>query len=208
MKQKMDKLKIKLKSNNKILIFLLAFTVIGVISGTIFSLVINSDDKSLVSEYLNNFFEAVKLNEINSFDTLKNAIFDNFSSSIIIWLLGISIIGIPIILLIFFSKSFIIGFTIGNIIINYKLIGSLLSLIYIFPHQIINILTYSLLIIYSFAFSLKLIYALVKRKSIDFRPIINKYLHILLICIFIFTLTSIYEAFMMPILINLILPLM
>lgn len=89
---------------------------------------------------------------------------------------------------------------------NYKVKGLLISLIYIFPHHIINILLYTILIIYSLALSVKLIYSIFKRKSIDFKPIINKYLYILLICIVGFCLTSLYEAFIMPKLINLILP--
>lgn len=204
--KKMDKLTHKIKSNKKIIIFLLTLIIIGIISGTIFSLVISSSDKSLVLEQLNSFLEAIKNNSLNQVDAFKNSILDNFSIAIIIWLLGISIIGLPIIILLFFSKSFIIGFTIGNIILNYKTKGILLSLIYIFPHHITNIILYTILIIYALALSIKLIYSIFKRKIIDFKPIINKYLFILLICIIGFSLTSLYESFIMPKLIGLILP--
>lgn len=204
MKQKMDKLKLKLKSNNKLIIFLVVLTFIGIISGTIFSLIISANDKKIVSEYLTDFLFAVQNNEINQFGAFINAILDNFSISIIIWLLGISIIGIPIILILFFSKSFVIGFTIGSLIINYNLKGCLLSLIYIFPHHVINIILYLLLVIYSLAFSIKLIYSLLKRKNIDFKPIINKYLYILIIIIVGFSFTSLYEAFIMPKIISII----
>ena len=207
MKQKMDKLKNKLKSNKKLIIFLIALTIIGVIAGTIFSLIISSNDKTLVSDYLKSFFNAVNTNNINQIEALKNSIFDNYTIGTTIWLLGISIIGIPIILFLFFSKSFIIGFTIGSLIINYKIKGCLIALIYIFPHQIINIFIYLLLVIYSFAFSIKLLYSLVKRKSIDFKPIINKYLRILLISLIGFLFSSLYEAILMPKLISLIIPL-
>lgn len=208
MKQKMDKLKNKLKFNSKTIIFLLSLTVVGIISGTIFSLVINSSDKALISEHLGGFFEAVKNNQLNSLDALKNSILDNYSISILIWLLGISIIGLPIIILLFFSKAFIIGFTIGSIMINYKLKGCLISFLYLFPHHIVNILLYLLLLVYAIALSIKLLYTFVKRKSIDFKPIISKYLGILFICLVGFVLTSLYEAFIMPKLINLILPLL
>ena len=206
MKKYMDKLTYKLKTNKKVIIFLLVLTTIGIISGTIFSLVISSDDKTLVLNQINGFFESIKNNSLNPLEAFKNSVIDNYSVTLVIWLLGISIIGLPIIILLFFSKSFIIGFTIGNIIMNYKVKGLIISLIYIFPHHIINILLYTILIIYSLALSVKLIYSIFKRKSIDFKPIINKYLYILLICIVGFCLTSLYEAFIMPKLINLILP--
>lgn len=208
MKVKMDKLKNKLKNNNKLIIFLVTLIIIGIIAGTIFSLVINSSDKTLVADHLKNFFEAVKNNNLNQLDAFKSAVIDNYISTTMIWLLGISIIGLPIILVLFFSKAFVIGFTIGSILINYKFKGLLISFLYLFPHQIINILLYLLLIIYSLAFSIKLLYTLIKRKSIDFKPIITKYLSILLICLVGFILTSLFEAFVMPNLINLISPLL
>lgn len=206
MKKIIDKITYRLKTNKKIIIFLTTLTIIGVISGTIFSLVISSQDKQLVLEHLKGFLESVKNNSLNPLNAFKNSILDNYSITLSIWLLGMSIIGLPIIILLFFSKSFIIGFTIGNIIINYKIKGCLISLIYIFPHHIINIILYMILILYSLAFSIKLIYSIFKRKSIDFKPIINKYLYILLLCIIGFALTSLYESFIMPKLINLILP--
>ena len=79
MKQKMDKLKLKLKSNNKLIIFLVVLTFIGIISGTIFSLIISANDKKIVSEYLADFLSAVQNNDINQFGAFINAILDNFS---------------------------------------------------------------------------------------------------------------------------------
>ena len=96
MKQKLDKLKFKIKTNNKIIIFLLALTIIGIISGTTFSLIISAEDKIIVSEYLNSFLQSIKSNSLNQIDALKNSIIDNFSITLVIWLFGISIIGIPI----------------------------------------------------------------------------------------------------------------
>ena len=125
MKVKMDKLKNKLKNNNKLIIFLVTLIIIGIIAGTIFSLVINSSDKTLVADHLKNFFEAVKNNNLNQLDAFKSAVIDNYISTIMIWLLGISIIGLPIILVLFFSKAFVICFTIGSILINYKFKGLL-----------------------------------------------------------------------------------
>ena len=134
MKKYMDKLTYKLKTNKKVIIFLLVLTTIGIISGTIFSLVISSDDKTLVLNQINGFFESIKNNSLNPLEAFKNSVIDNYSVTLVIWLLGISIIGLPIIILLFFSKSFIIGFTIGNIIMNYKVKGLLISLIYILTY--------------------------------------------------------------------------
>lgn len=205
MKIKLDKLKLKIKSNNKIIIFLLSLIILGIISGTIFSLIINSNDKSKVNEYITDFLMSIKNCKLLFIDVFKNSIIDNFLTTLIIWTLGISIIGVPIIIFLFFSKAFVVGFTIGSIIINYRINGCLLALIYLFPHQIINMLLYTTLMLYSLALSIRLIFVLIKRKSIDFKPIINKYAIILVVCLLGFTISALYEAFIMPKLIKSIL---
>ncbi|MEG2028765.1 MAG: stage II sporulation protein M [Bacilli bacterium] len=208
MKIRMDKLKNRLKNNNKLIIFLVALVIFGVIAGTIFSLMINKSDKTLVANYLAEFIKTIDTNKINLIDIIKNSLFDNITLTLIIWLLGISIIGIPIILFAFFSKTFIIGFIVGSMIINYKIKGCLLALIYLFPHQIINTFLYLLLVLYSLALSFKLIFVLIKRKTIDFKPIMNKYVIVLGVSLLGFTLTALYEALIMPKLIKSIIPLL
>lgn len=208
MKIRMDKLKNRLKNNNKLIIFLVALVIFGVIAGTIFSLIINKSDKTLVANYLAEFIKTIDTNKINLIDIIKNSLFDNITLTLIIWLLGISIIGIPIILFAFFSKTFIIGFIVGSMIINYKIKGCLLALIYLFPHQIINTFLYLLLVLYSLALSFKLIFVLIKRKTIDFKPIMNKYVIVLGVSLLGFTLTALYEALIMPKLIKSIIPLL
>ena len=53
------------------------------------------------------FFNNIKDNKLNYIDTLKNSIISNMSLIIVIWLLGISIIGVPIITFLYFCKSFV-----------------------------------------------------------------------------------------------------
>ena len=109
-------------------------------------------------------------------------------------------------LFLFFTKSFILGFSISSIILNYKLKGCLLSFIYIFPHHIINIFLLILLVIYAFAFSIKIINALFNKQTIDFKLITNKYLTVLVITIIGILITSLIEVFITPLIIKLLLP--
>lgn len=203
--KKMDKLKNMFKVNNKIIIFLLSLFIIGIVFGSIFVLILKSEDKALVTEYINNFFNNVSSNKLNNFQALKNSLIYNICICILIWLLGISVIGIPIIVFIFFSKAFSLGFAITSIIYNYKFKGVLISLIYIFPHQIINIILMTFLLIYSLSLSIKIILSLIKKKVIDFKPIFNKYSKVLLIVVIGFMITSIYEAYLLPKILKLLL---
>ena len=208
MKKIMDKLKGRLKTSRKMIVFFLVLLMIGISSGTIFSLVISKSDKALVNDTVQNFFEAIQKNEINFMEVFKNTIFDNGANSIFMWLLGISVIGIPILLFLYFSKAFIFGFSIGSILLQYKAKGIFLCFFYIFPHQVLNLLLYTFLLLYALSLSIKLFFVLIRRKTIDFKPIMNKYILIFVITLLGFLFTALYEAYFMPKIVQIILPML
>ena len=136
----------------------------------------------------------------------ENNLITNISYVILIWLLGISVIGLPIIIIMFFTKCFILGFSVGAILTTFKLKGILVSLVYVFPGQVISLLFLLLLMMYSMSFTFKMIYAILKKKSIDFKLIMNKYFKILLIVLGVIILMSLCDTYLMPRLIKLLIP--
>lgn len=200
MKKKIIILKEYFKVNKKMFLFFEILLLIGILSGSIFSLTLNETDSVLVSEYLNNFIESINNNSYN--DVLLNSILSNNLIITIIFLLGFSIIGIPIIILIFFYKCFIIGFSFASIILNFKSKGIIFSFFYIFPHQALNLLVLMVLIVYSVLISLNLIRAIISKTNINTNNM--KYFKLYLLSIIISTITSIYETILMPKIIYLI----
>ena len=205
MKKVMDKLKLAIKNNKKMIFFLGIIAVVAIVFGSLFSIMLNESDKNLVNEYISNFFENIKNNNLNYILALKNGGISIFGFILTVWLLGISIIGMPIVLFMYFSKFFVLGFSISSIIKGYGLKGCLLSFGYVFPYQIIYIIAYTILTIYSIKISFKLISSLVKKDKIDFKPIINKYLFILVLSLITTLLALLFEVFITPKFINLIL---
>jgi len=207
MKKLLDKIKGRIKNSKKMVVFFIILLFIGIIAGTFFSLVISKTDKALVNETIQNFFQTIQNKELNFFEVFKNTIFDNLSNTILIWLFGISIIGIPIILFLYFSKAFILGFSLGSILLQYSYKGIILSFFYIFPHQVFNLILYTFLMLYALSLSIKLFFVLNKRKTIDFKPIMNRYIFVLGITVTGFLLSALYEAYLMPKILEFILPL-
>ena len=205
MKLKMDKLKLSIKRNKKILVFLTTLGIIGIITGSIFNIMLNEADKALVSSYITNFFDNIKNNNLDNVSALKNGLISEISYILIIWLLGISVIGIPIILFMYFSELFVLGFSVSSIINNYGFKGCLISLSYIFPHKIINIITYSFLTLFTLKVSGKILYTIIRREKLDFSMVLNKYLSILLVNIAIVIVTTLFEVYVTPIIIKLFL---
>ena len=208
MKKVTDKFKLIIKNNKKIIFFLVIISLIAIIFGSLFSVMLNEGDKTLVNEYISNFFENIKNDNLNYALAFKNGGISIASFILIVWLLGISIIGMPIVLFMYFSKFFVIGFSVSSIIKSYGIKGCLLSFSYIFPHQIIYIIVYIILTVYSVKMSIKLISTIVKKDKMDFKPIINKYLLILLLSIGVSFLGLLFEVFVTPKFINLILPIL
>ncbi|MBR2834011.1 MAG: stage II sporulation protein M [Bacilli bacterium] len=202
MKKYMDKFKSNIYINKNLFIFLLVIVIIGIASGTIFSIILGANDKELVGNYLNNFFS--NLDKLNYEVSITNSLIFTILFVIIIWFLGLSVVGFFLVLFLLFLKSFILGFSVGSIIINLKLKGVIISFIYVFPHQVINIFIFILISAYALIVSFKIIRGLMKKRVVDFRNILNRYLIILTFSIFILIFTSLYEVYIMPFLLNLI----
>ena len=203
----MDKLKGTIKVNKKTLLFFTILLIIGIIAGSIFMAILSETDKKLVTDYFNNYISNIENNKLNYLESIKNGLFNNLQYIIIIWILGISIIGIPIVTIMFFIKSFTLGFSIASIVFNYKLKGCLLNFINIFPHQMIYFLIYMLITTYSIFFSLKMINSIINKKNMDFKIMMNKYVKILIISVIAITIGIIIETFITPLLIKIIIPL-
>lgn len=198
MKKKLDKLKKKIYINKNLFVFLLGIIIVGIASGTIFSIMINSQDKMLVKEYLKTFMDNIINEKLNFKNTLLNTLILKEGYVLLIWILGISIFGIILALPLLFIKSFILGFSIGSIIINFKIKGILIMLLYIMPHHIINILVYILIAAYSIMLSYRIIKSIKNKQTLDFKSIITKYRYILLFSATVIFFTSLYETYLMP----------
>ena len=194
----LDKVKKELNLNKKALRFIIGISFIGFIFGCLFILIISKTDKTLVKDYIDSFIKNLNNNKINCLDLFKNTSFSNILFILIIWILGMSVIGIPINLFYYFLKNFVLGFTCVSFMLTYKLKGCIFSLVYIIPHNLINIAIYTILLYYSLQFSLLLLISIIKKRNINFKFIINKYLKIFIFSFIGIILTSLYESFILP----------
>ena len=184
---------IKQKKLYRIIITLMLF---GIISGILFIFFISKENKTKALVSIKNFFDLMNTSTgINYGKSLLNTLVNNIGYVLLIWLLGISIIGLPITIVLAFMKSFIVGFSISSIISCYKAKGILGAFLYVFPHQIIILFIYLLLSFYSISFSIKLFKSLFLKQTINFRVVMQKYIKILLISLIGIIIVSLYEVF-------------
>ena len=202
----LDKLKSKVRRNKKMILFLVGLMMVGFLAGSIFIALLKQTDQELIKEYLTTFMTNIETNHLDFISAFLNSIGSNLFLVLFIWLLGISVIGIPIILFLFFSKAFVLGFSITSIILNYKLKGCLIAFFYIFPHHVINMMIYIMLLMYSLTVSFKIIRAMLKKEAFDFKSIIKQYSRILVYSILGIFITTVFEIYATPFLLQTLLP--
>lgn len=196
MKFNIKKTKNNILKQKKLYLFLIGLMVTGLIAGILFWFVISKEDKLLVTKNLTDFFSCIKEgNSINYRASLLNSVVTLLIYVVLIWLLGISIIGLPIILVMMAIKSFIVGFSIVGIISSYGLKGIVGAFVYVFPHQIVFLLLLILLGFYASAFCIKLFKYLFLKQMINFKEAMRKYLKILGISCLSVLVISLFETF-------------
>lgn len=191
----MDKLKKIMKYDKKIMTLLNIIAIIGIIAGSVFVVILNKNDKTLVITSIKDVFNNLQANKIDYIMTLKNALLANSLFAFIIWIIGISVVGVIITILIIFYKSFTLGFTIASIIYTYSIKGTILALFYIFPHLLMNVLIFLYLGSYSIKLSIILIKSIFRKENLNFKEFLNSYLKVLGISLAFIIISSFYETF-------------
>ena len=176
---------------------------LGLLFGSIYITILNNTDKK---ELLNNveiYFNNIKnISFHDKLNIFKESFVKNIIYFLLIWILGISIIGFLIILFMIFYKSFILGFSISSIFAKYKVGGLYKIIVYIFPSKIILLLLGVFLAVFSINLSNKLLNSCIKKKSFNFNAYMGKYFLFLLICILACIITSLIDTFITPLLLN------
>ena len=205
MKKIWDKTFTKIHTNKRMLVFLFTLLFMAVLFGSFFATKLGQNDLNEIKTSLESFFTMTKQNQLQPIQAFFQTFGANISFAIAIWILGISVIGAPLMIVLFFMKAFTLGFTIASLIKIYHMKGLLYSFIYVFPHQVINLLVFTFFIMFSMSLSITLFQALIKKKTVDFSKIVNRYLFVLVFTVVILLITVLLEIYLMPFLFRMVL---
>ena len=178
-------------------LFLITLIILGILSGIILSNILSYNDKKLVSEKIITYFNNLKNNEkLDYFTNFFNSFKINIIYFFLLIIFGLSIIGIILNPLILYIKSLLIGFIFGIMINIYSYSGLLLGLFSIFPHQIINLFVYMIMSYYGIILSIKLFRLLFFKEQFNINTFRKKYFKIIGMCLIILLISSLYETFL------------
>jgi len=202
---KLSRIKSIIFPNKKINYIVITILFLGVITGALFSTMIDLNDKKLVLEKIQLFISNINSGSINNISALKNSIIINLSYSFLIWILGLTIIGVIINIFLLYLKGFIFGFSLSAFILTYSYKGIILSILYTLFGQLLNIIVIIILTIYSIMFTTNFIKQISKTKqNINIPKYFKNYSIIFAITIIISLISSISEVFLFPTLIHLL----
>jgi len=112
--------------------------------------------------------------------------------------LGLSLLGSPLVCFFPFIKGFILGFMLSAILFKYKMIGIFLAFVYMFPHLIISIILTILLSFYALQFSHAIFQNIFGKRPASLRSIFIRYIKVYGLCLIAGLIISSYEVFVVP----------
>ncbi|WP_243386433.1 stage II sporulation protein M [Bacillus kexueae] len=191
-----------IKEHSSTYLFVFVLFVMGVIFGAIIVNSMNITQKEDLYYYLNLFFGQVSDGSIASASEMfQQSFLHNLKYLGLMWVLGISIIGLPIILIMLFLKGMVVGFTVGFLVNQMGWGGFLLSFVSVLPQNLILIPAFIVTSATAIMLSLKLIRQLFLKRMLDTpMQLFTKYA-IVFVCIFCLAgLAAAFEGYASPLL--------
>jgi stage II sporulation protein M len=181
----------------KLLVVLLFIIVISFTIGSLFISILSDGNQVLVKESIISYFNGIKTGDFTYLKSLYSILSSNLILALFIWIMGISIIGVLLVILLLIYESFITGFSLVSIIYTYGFKGILSCFIYMIP-EVINLFVLFVLSYYSISFSILLFNYLFRKKDFNRKIIVFRYLKFLIISLGILIVSSFISVFVIP----------
>jgi stage II sporulation protein M len=135
----------------------LVFFVGGVAAGAFTVDALTLTQREELVSYFQGFFNVLDNEPVPSAAVFRQSLTNNLQIVLLVWILGITVIGIPVILLLVGLKGFIIGFSVGFLAEEMGFKGLFFALIAILPQNILIVPCFITAGVLSIAFSITLI---------------------------------------------------
>ncbi len=198
-----------LKDQTPLYVFVSVLFLMGVVFGALMVNALTLEQQQDISRFLGDFF--LSINEGGSeFQpmTFWQVAGLNLKWLGLIWLLGLSVIGLPGILILDFLKGVLIGFTVGYLVGQYTWKGLLFALVSVAPHNLIVIPALLIASVAAVSFSLNIIRSrvLMSRPGQATRPFLSYTGLTLAMAVALLAISS-FETWVTPVMMSWVTPL-
>lgn len=123
--------------------FLVAVMVTGLVFGGLVAGQLNTSDTAVLGHAIQRLLLAIEQHQLaGSGDLWWQRVIVDGQLLALIWLFGVSVIGLPFVVIAIFLRSFSIGFSVGFTVLQFGWKGFLLATLGIFTHQLITMLVF------------------------------------------------------------------
>ncbi|WP_201713385.1 stage II sporulation protein M [Rossellomorea arthrocnemi] len=191
------------QAHSSIYLFIITLFLMGIIFGAIVVNSLSFAQKEDLYFYLSKFFSEMEDGSMTSAEELfRQSFLHNVKYLGLMWLLGISIIGLPLIFVLLFMKGVVVGFSVGFLVNQMSWSGFLLSFVSVLPQNIIIIPAFIFIGAISANFSLTLIRKIFMRQTSTMQfqmlPFLSRYVIFMVVAIGIVTVAASIEAYLSP----------
>ncbi|MGG1600220.1 stage II sporulation protein M [Paenibacillus naphthalenovorans] len=162
-----------MKEHLSLYIFVGVIFVTGVVFGAVMVNALSLEQKQEITRYLGNFFSIVTQGGLESgtASSIKESFTMHIKWVLIIWLLGLSVIGLPLILILDFLKGVLIGFSVGYMVGTLSWKGLLFAMVSVVPQNLIVIPLLIICSVSAISFSILLVKnRFISRKGTLYEP--------------------------------------
>lgn len=178
------------RNNRIVFIFLMIIFALGICLGSVYYRDTTSTDE--LSKYIENLFEKFnEKTEAKTYNMLKESLINNIGIMLLFWILGASIVGVPILLFYIAYKGFTVSFTLSTIISTFGFLkGNLINFMMLFLSNFILINVFFV----ATASAIRLVINILQKKK-EMKIELLRHTIMCMMCICGMLLTSAIEAF-------------
>jgi stage II sporulation protein M len=196
------------KENMHLYMFVSILFIMGVGFGALMVNALTLEQKQDLSRYLGSFFQTISLGGDNmTRPSLMQTFGLHFKWIMLLWLLGVSVVGLPLILVLDFLKGLLVGFTVGVLISQYSWKGMLFVLVSVAPQNILIVPVLMICSVAAISFSIYIVkHRFLQKTSGSAAPTFVSYTSLALSLIAVLFAVSVFETYVSPIMISWIAP--
>ena len=193
-----------LRENFLLYLIVFAFFTIGTALGAMLVKPFTIGQQVELLAYIDSFINSLLNREISSAGMFKQALFNNVKLVFFIWFLGLTVIGVPVIVGLLFARGFILGFTVAFLVQEKGVQGITISLLSVLPPNMILLPALIIGGVSAISFSLLLIRGSLKSSFIKLMQQFISYSMLMIVVAILAVIAALIEAYVAPEILKLI----
>jgi stage II sporulation protein M len=187
------------REHQSLYLFTIVLFTMGIVFGTVIVNALAQTQKQELLAFLQFFFNSMDQHGIIEPNAHFQQAIGHYVKTVgIMWMLGLSIIGLPMILLLLFLKGVVVGFTVGFLVNQLKWQGVTFALMGVLPQNMLVVPALLIVGVSGISFSLRLIKTRLVTKRDVILPHFVSYSVLVLAMLAVLTVAAMFESFVSP----------